>query len=57
MKIYNVTDAEVATLMNEHQVAGRHEIVFDGAALSGRVYFGKIVAGSASQVQKMTLMN
>ena len=56
MKIYDVTGAEVATLMNEHQIAGRHEVQLDGATLSAGIYFCKIQAGSLSQHHKMTLI-
>ena len=56
LKIYNITGAEVATLVNEHQVAGRHEVMFDGSALSGGVYLCKLSAGNLSQIHKITLM-
>ncbi|MEN8229498.1 MAG: T9SS type A sorting domain-containing protein [Bacteroidota bacterium] len=56
MKIYDVTGAEVANLVNEAQIAGQHEVMFDGANLSGGVYFCRIMAGNAFQVHKMTLI-
>ncbi|MEN8202681.1 MAG: T9SS type A sorting domain-containing protein [Bacteroidota bacterium] len=56
VKIYNVTGAEVATLADEHQMAGRHEIMFDAANLSEGIYFCKIQAGNLSQHQKMSLI-
>ena len=56
MKIYDVTGAEVATLVNENQIAGQHEIMFEGAHLSGGIYFCKIKAGNTFQVHKMTLI-
>lgn len=56
MKIYDVAGAEVATLVNEAQIAGQQEVMFDGTSLSGGIYFCKIEAGMLSQVQKMTLI-
>jgi len=56
IKIYDVAGAEVATLVNEAQFAGQQEIMFDGATLSGGVYFCKIKAGNLLQVNKMTLI-
>ncbi len=56
MKIYDVTGSEVADLVNANQIAGQHEMMFDGANLSGGVYFCRIQAGNLFQVQKMTLI-
>lgn len=57
MKIYDLTGAEVASLVNEYQIAGRHEIMFDGTTLSEGLYFCKIQAGNLSEHQKMTLLH
>ncbi|MEN8230091.1 MAG: T9SS type A sorting domain-containing protein, partial [Bacteroidota bacterium] len=56
MKIYDVTGAEVANLVNENQIAGQHEVLFNGSHLSGGIYFCHIKAGNAYQVHKMTLI-
>ncbi len=56
MKIYNMTGSEVATLVNENQIPGQHEIEFDGANLSGGMYFCWIKAGNIIQVHKMTMI-
>ncbi|MEN8156830.1 MAG: T9SS type A sorting domain-containing protein [Bacteroidota bacterium] len=56
MKIYNAAGTEVVTLVNEYQVAGQQEVMFDAANLSGGVYFCKINAGGLSQVQKISLI-
>jgi hypothetical protein len=56
MKIYNVTGALVASVVNETQIAGHHEIMFDGANLSKGIYFCQIRAGKAFQVHKMILI-
>ncbi len=56
LKIYDMTGAEVANLVNETQIAGQHELLFDGANLSGGVYFCHIKAGNDSQVHKLTLI-
>ncbi len=56
MKIYNVTGSLVATLVNETQIAGLHETMFDGANLSRGIYFCQIRAGEVFQVHKMILI-
>ncbi len=56
IKIYDLTGEEVATLLNKSQIPGRHEILFDAAALSAGIYFCRIQAGNLSQHQKMTLI-
>ncbi len=56
MKIYDVAGAEVATLVNDSQIAGKHEIMFDGTSLAGGIYFCKLKAGNLSQVQKMSII-
>lgn len=56
MKIYDLTGSVVAILVDENQIAGQHEMMFDGANLSGGIYFCQIKAGNAFQVHKMTLL-
>jgi hypothetical protein len=56
LKIYDITGSEVAILVNETQVAGHHEMMFDGANLSGGIYFCKIKAGNTIQLNKMILI-
>ena len=56
LKIYDLTGTEVAVLVNEHQIAGRYEIMFDGTNLSAGIYLCKIQSGNLSQNQKMTLI-
>ena len=56
MRIYDMAGAEVANLVNETQVAGQHELMFDAAHLSGGVYFCQINAGNLTMVHKMALI-
>ncbi|MEN8230658.1 MAG: T9SS type A sorting domain-containing protein [Bacteroidota bacterium] len=57
LKIYDVAGNEVITLVNENQLAGEHELNFNGEALAGGFYFCRIVAGNLTQVHKMILIN
>ena len=56
VKIYDVAGAEVATLVNDAQIAGMHEIMFDGTSLAGGIYFCKLKAGNGYQVRKMSII-
>jgi hypothetical protein len=59
--IYNVRGEEVRVLVDQHQMPGRHEAVWDGRNSRGEsvasgVYLYKIVAGKFVNTRKMTLL-
>jgi hypothetical protein len=61
LAIYGMDGRRIAVLVDETLVAGPHEAVWRGRDETGRpvgsgVYFSKLLAGSQSQVRKMTLM-
>lgn len=56
LKIYNILGQEVATLVNENQMAGSYQIHFDASQFSSGIYFYKIAAGSFSSARKMVVM-
>ena len=56
IKVYNILGVEVASLVNEYQIAGEHSIKFNAENLSSGIYFYKLNAGSFSQIKKMTLL-
>lgn len=56
LKVYDILGAEVATLIDEVQVAGKYSFAFDGSKLSSGVYFYRLQAGTFAQVKKMMLV-
>ena len=56
LKIYNVVGQEVATLVNEVQKAGIHNVKFSASNLSSGVYFYRLSAGDFTSVKKMVLL-
>jgi hypothetical protein len=56
LKVYNLLGQLVATLINENQIAGRHEVTFDASNLPSGLYFYQINAGSFTDVKKMILL-
>ncbi|MEW6195213.1 MAG: alpha-amylase family glycosyl hydrolase [Bacteroidota bacterium] len=66
LKIYDILGKEIATLVNEHQQAGRYNSQFSihqinggqvlNYQLSSGVYFYKLTAGNYSAVRKMILL-
>jgi hypothetical protein len=62
LKVYDILGREVATLVNEVQLAGNYEIEFNSTetnshtTLPSGVYFYKLDAGSFHQIKKMILL-
>jgi len=56
LKIYNVIGQEVATLVNELQLAGTHHVKFNAVNLASGVYFYRLTAGDFVSVKKMVLL-
>ncbi|MEK7262956.1 MAG: T9SS type A sorting domain-containing protein [Bacteroidota bacterium] len=58
LKIYDILGREVQTLLNNDRMqAGRHEIQFDGSALTSGVYFYRLSVDSKfSETKKLVLM-
>jgi len=56
LQVYNTLGQEVASLVNEVQVAGNKTVVFDASNFPSGVYFYKLSAGSFTQIKKMLLI-
>jgi Secretion system C-terminal sorting domain/Photosynthesis system II assembly factor YCF48 len=56
LKVFNITGQVVATLVNERQEAGTHEVTFEAGELPGGIYFYKLTSGSFSQTRKMLMV-
>ena len=54
--IYNILGAQVATLVDRQQAAGRYTVRFDGLQLGSGTYFYRIDAGEFHQTKKMLLI-
>ncbi|MBL7074258.1 T9SS type A sorting domain-containing protein [candidate division KSB1 bacterium] len=56
LKVFNILGREVATLVDEHQTAGYHQINWDATGYSSGIYFYQIQAGKFQKVRKMVLV-
>jgi hypothetical protein len=56
IKVFSVLGKEVATLVNEQIMAGKHKINFDATGLNSGVYFYKVESGSFADTKKMILL-
>jgi len=56
LKVFTVTGAEVATLVNGTQEAGSFNVTFNAASLPSGVYFYRLEAGSFTATHKMLLL-
>lgn len=56
LKVYDVLGNEVAELISENKLAGKHEVTFYASSLSSGIYFYKLQASSFVETRKMILL-
>ena len=56
LKVYNITGAQVATLVSGEQTAGSYSVRWNARDLASGVYFCRLEAGEYSEMVKMVLM-
>lgn len=56
LKVYDITGREIATLINDTMIPGKHAVYFDASNLSSGVYFYQIKAGDSDIRRKMILI-
>jgi hypothetical protein len=56
LKVYNILGKEVATLVNEQQIAGKYNFNFKANNLASGIYIYKLTAGNFTSVKKLTLL-
>jgi hypothetical protein len=56
LSVFNALGQQMATLVNDGQEAGYHEVRFDGGGLASGVYFYRLKAGDFLQTRKMLLL-
>lgn len=56
LKVYNITGAEVASLVNGYKQSGSYSVEFDASNLTSGVYFYKISVNNFSEIKKMVLL-
>jgi ligand-binding sensor domain-containing protein len=56
LTVFNTLGQQVATLMNDTQEAGYHDVRFDGGGLASGVYFYRLQAGTYVDTKKLLLL-
>ena len=56
LRVFNLLGQEVATLVNEKQIAGRYTVDFNASKLASGFYIYRLEAGSVNFTKKMLLM-
>ena len=56
LRVFDVLGRLVATLVNQEQVAGRHQVTFNAERFASGVYLYRIKVGGFSKVGKMILV-
>jgi hypothetical protein len=54
--VFNTLGQQVASLVNETQESGYHEVKFDGSSLASGVYFYRLQAGTFVQTKRLLLL-
>ncbi len=56
LKIYDLLENEIVTLVHEHKEAGNYEVQFNASGISSGIYFYKLQAGDKSFIKKMSVI-
>ena len=56
LTVFNTIGQQVATLVNETQEEGYHDVRFDASGLASGVYFYRLQGGDFVQVRKLLLL-
>jgi len=56
LTIYNILGKRVATLINEYQQPGEHQVVWNSQNRATGMYFYRLVAGDVTETKKMVLV-
>ncbi|HVN48243.1 MAG TPA: glycoside hydrolase family 9 protein [Bacteroidota bacterium] len=56
LKVYDILGREIATLVNERQTAGVHQVVFNASKFASGVYFYQLQCGATCVTKKLVLM-
>jgi hypothetical protein len=56
MTVFNTAGQQMATLVNETQESGNHDVRFDGTGLASGVYFCRLTAGTLMRTKTMLLL-
>jgi hypothetical protein len=56
IRIYDVMGRRIATLLNEKQTAGWHNVTWNAGSVASGTYFYRIQAGNFAAVKKLTLI-
>ena len=56
LSVFNTLGQQVATLVNESQEAGTHDVRFDGSMIASGTYFYRIQAGDNVQTKKFVYL-
>jgi hypothetical protein len=55
LKVYNTLGVEVATIVNDNEAPGQHQVTFAGDNLPSGTYFYTLKAGTFSQTKRMVI--
>jgi hypothetical protein len=56
LTVFNTLGQQVATLVNDTQEAGNHDVRFDGSGLASGVYFYRLTAGEYVNTKKLLVI-
>jgi len=55
LNVYDMQGREISNIVNEYQVPGAHDVIFDGTDLKGGIYFYRLQSGTSVETGKLIL--
>ncbi len=56
LEVFDLLGQKVADLVNEIQIAGTHDIIFEGAEVPSGIYIYRLTSGGQQSIRRMTLI-
>lgn len=56
LTVYDVAGREIASLVNENKLAGKHLVVFEAKNIQAGIYYYKLTAGKDTQTRKLMVL-
>ena len=56
LRVYNILEQEIATLLNDDMKAGNHKVIINASNINSGIYIYKLQTGSFTSARKIILL-